>query len=398
MSDTASSASSTSSPSPAPPVSSVPSGSNSLPRVLVVDDSRMVRATIVKLIKGKYDVCEAGDGEAGWESLFADDSIQVVISDLTMPRLDGYGLMQRIRASNVARIRETPVIMISGEENEAARLRAKECGATDFITKGIGTAELLSRLDAQVMLAQTSRQLVESREVIAQTAAVDPASGLITRSNLERQCDQMLSHARRHQGEVSALLIGFDMFDDLVAKHGVAVGEQLLGQFAKIMHKAVRREDCLARHGAAEFAIVSPSATFKSSTTFAVRLRDAIGNATVNYRGETLHFAVSIGIASSVADSTDTSQELLGVALKRMTEARADGGNCVVGESPANATAEPAYTLEQALALARAKDAEALRPQLKKLGARLLPLLELLESEYQLGLPLDEMRQALIAD
>jgi len=353
----------------------------------------MVRATIIKLIKGTYDVCEAGDGEAGWDSVLQDNSIQVVITDLSMPKLDGYGLMRRMRASAVARIRETPVIMISGEEDEAARNRAKECGATDFITKGIGTAELLSRLDAQVKLAHTSRQLVESREVIAQTASVDPASGLITRSNLEQQCDQMLSHARRHQGEVSALLIGFDKFDDLVARHGVAVGEQLLGQFAKIMHKAVRREDYLARHGAAEFAIVSPSATFKASTAFASRLRDAIGNATVNYRGETLRFSVSIGIANSVADSTDTSLELLDVALERMTQARAEGGNCVVGESAANAAAEAAYTLEQALALARAKDVEALRPQLKKLGARMLPLFELLESEYQLGLPLEEIRR-----
>ena len=90
---------------------------SALPRVLIVDDSRMVRASIVKLIKGKFDVREEGDGEAGWQTLMLDPSIQVLISDLSMPKLDGYGLLQRVRASETARIREMPVIMISGHGN-----------------------------------------------------------------------------------------------------------------------------------------------------------------------------------------------------------------------------------------------------------------------------------------
>ena len=108
------------------------------PRVLIVDDSRMVRASITRLIRDAYEVREEGDGEAGWQTLLLDPTLQVVISDLSMPKLDGYGLLERIRASKISRIQSIPVIMISGDEDDAARAKAKDLGATDFITKGIG--------------------------------------------------------------------------------------------------------------------------------------------------------------------------------------------------------------------------------------------------------------------
>lgn len=120
------------------------------PRVLVVDDSRIVRATIGKHVKNVYDVREAADGEDGWSALVADETIRVVISDLSMPRLDGFGLIERIRASSDARIRSVPIIMISGDDEEQPRKRASALGATAFITKGVGGGELLARLEALI--------------------------------------------------------------------------------------------------------------------------------------------------------------------------------------------------------------------------------------------------------
>jgi two-component system cell cycle response regulator len=93
-----------------------------LPRVLIVDDSRMVRATIIKHIKGRFDVREEGGRGGGLADLMLDPGIQVLISDLSMPKLDGYGLLQRVRESKIGRMREMPVIMISGDEDESARI------------------------------------------------------------------------------------------------------------------------------------------------------------------------------------------------------------------------------------------------------------------------------------
>jgi PleD family two-component response regulator len=89
-----------------------------LPRVLIVDDSRMVRASLSKQIRDKFDIREEADGEAGWQALLLDPTIEVVISDIGMPRLDGFGLLQRIRGSRLSRINSLPVLIISGEDED----------------------------------------------------------------------------------------------------------------------------------------------------------------------------------------------------------------------------------------------------------------------------------------
>ena len=126
----------------------------SLPRILVVDDSRMVRASIVKHIRGRFDVREEADGEAGWEALLVDPGIELVLTDIGMPRLDGYGLLERIRASRVSRVRELPVVIISGDEDESARERALGLGANGFVAKGSGSVELLATMSSLLRLSR----------------------------------------------------------------------------------------------------------------------------------------------------------------------------------------------------------------------------------------------------
>ena len=55
----------------------------------------MVRASIAKQIRGSFDVREEADGEAGWQALLVDPTIEVVISDIGMPKLDGFGPLER---------------------------------------------------------------------------------------------------------------------------------------------------------------------------------------------------------------------------------------------------------------------------------------------------------------
>ncbi|MEW5887867.1 MAG: diguanylate cyclase [Pseudomonadota bacterium] len=357
--------------------------SGALPRVLIVDDSRIVRATLVKRIKDKFDILEEGDGEAAWQTLLADGDIQVVISDLTMPRLDGYGLLKRMRFSEIGRIRSMPVIMISGDEDEAARQRAKECGANDFITKGTSTVELVARLESLIQLARTSRELERSRAVIAESAAVDVASGLYTRCYLERQGEQALSHARRHHGEVSALVIGLDRFDELIAEHGEVLGTKLVARFAKMLRGSVRKEDSVAQVGPCEFAIVSPMIGFGASTSFALRLKDGISRAAIHYGGKAVQLTISVGVSNSSADRIDSSEALLQKAEERMNGARGAGGNQVIGHGQVLARAVPP-TLDRAVGLLRAGNGQAVRPHLAALAASLLPLLRLIDAEYGL--------------
>ena len=83
-----------------------------------------------------------------------------------MPKVDGFELLSRIRGSKVPRIRDMPMIVISGEDETAERERASSLGATDFIQKGAAAAELISRLEVLVKLATTREALAEKQATL----------------------------------------------------------------------------------------------------------------------------------------------------------------------------------------------------------------------------------------
>src|SRR6267142_7091854 len=102
-------------------------------KVLIVDDSKFVRTTFNRILSTSFAVREGADNETGWQAIESDSSIVMVVSDIDMPKLDGFGLLERMRSSSDARIKAMPIIVISGNQNEAAKKRCRDLGANDFI-------------------------------------------------------------------------------------------------------------------------------------------------------------------------------------------------------------------------------------------------------------------------
>ncbi len=113
--------------------------------ILVVDDSRTVRASINKILGSNYNVVQAEDGEDAWKKLVELQKVSMVISDIMMPKLDGYGLICRIRAATRPEIMNIPIVVITSSEDAITRERAHACGANDFIVKPVRATDLMER-------------------------------------------------------------------------------------------------------------------------------------------------------------------------------------------------------------------------------------------------------------
>ncbi|WP_228720679.1 response regulator [Nitrogeniibacter mangrovi] len=370
-----------------------------LPRVLIVDDSRMVRASISKNIRDRFDVREEADGEDGWQALLVDPSIQVVISDLGMPKLDGYGLLERIRASKLSRISELPVIIISGEEDDQARVKARELGATDFITKGIGTVELVSRLDALTRLAKATRELEQSREALALGSPVDPHSGLATKAYMEWHGNQELALARRRNGDLAAMVIMIDQFDRLLADYGVHITELINRKLSKILSSKVRKEDTVSQMAPGQFAVLCPGTNIDGCAAFALRLQRAIDKLVMTYRNRQIRMTVTVGIAAgSGSNEALTLSQLIGLAVQRVKTGLDAGGNRVISEvgeidpRQLQRFARLPVSIDHALMQVRVGADKEVALRLPDVLATLMPLLELIEDELHCGLPLDALR------
>ena len=91
---------------------------SSKPMVLVVDDSRLMRLAARKILKNDFEILEAEDGEVAWDKLQDNNNITLVMSDLSMPNLDGLGLLKKIRESSQPELKELPVIIVTGAEDD----------------------------------------------------------------------------------------------------------------------------------------------------------------------------------------------------------------------------------------------------------------------------------------
>lgn len=370
-----------------------------LPKVLIVDDSRMVRASIIKHIRGRFEFREEADGESAWQALVVDPTIEVVLSDIGMPQLDGYGLLERIRQSRLARLQHLPVLIISGDEDDAARERARRLGADDFITKGIGNAELIARLDSLSRLARTRRELDESRAALASQSPVDPSTGLATPAYLNWHGQQEFARARRHQGSISAMVIEIDHYEQLAQWHGANVAPLIARKLSKILTTRIRQEDTISELAPGRFAVLSPVSDALACCAFALRMQKAIEKLVMTYREERIRISVTVGVASSSCDGAGSVSELIDVAIARMQSGKRAGGNRVVGEHGEVTQAgverqlRQSVSVDQALVRLKAGDPATVGERLPELVASLLPLFELVESRLRCGMPIERLKQ-----
>lgn len=103
-------------------------------RVLVVDDSATTRELERTLLRAAgFEVEAVADGEQAWSALSGDMPFDVVLSDVEMPRLDGFSLLGRIRAT--PRLAQLPVVLVTGLEDLSDKQRALDMGASAYIVK-----------------------------------------------------------------------------------------------------------------------------------------------------------------------------------------------------------------------------------------------------------------------
>jgi len=148
-------------------------------RLLIVDDSRVIRVTARKILQNHFDTVEAIDGENAWEILNNIEPFSLVVSDLTMPNLDGFGLLERIRNSHMPQIKDLPVIIITGaNDSESTKARATQAGATDFIGKPFDSVHLLARTQAHASAHTATQALTKENFGLESQSLTDPLTGL----------------------------------------------------------------------------------------------------------------------------------------------------------------------------------------------------------------------------
>lgn len=192
-------------PVPCPPTSEV----GVRPRILIADDNSDMRQYLARLLAEHYTIETVPDGQAAIQ-VARERPPNLILSDVMMPVMDGFQLLQAIREDE--RTRRIPVVLLSARAGEESRVEGMRAGADDYVIKPFSARELLARISARLEIARLQgegerqyRELAESLEiqVRARTKQLEQRTAeLIKQSedirNLSAQLLQIQDEERRH--------------------------------------------------------------------------------------------------------------------------------------------------------------------------------------------------------
>lgn len=378
-----------------------------LPRLLITDSSKVVRASLAKKLKAHFDIREEDNGESARQTLILDSSIVAVISGVALPKLDGVGLLESVRSNKLGRLKTMPFFLIASDAmQEEIRQHAIAGGVSGFIPKDSSAADTLDILGMASEPCQGRQQdvrvcdgkllsLVDGTADFGRVEAAKLESGqqgaeLATRSDINLLLSRLLASDDRCG--VGVLLFGVDGYSGLIERFGLGMANRIETKFEQLLAGKLRAEDRIAKLAANRIVIVASDTSLKQCSSFAERICKRLAAAEVSIGGSRVSITVSVGFASFPDEGAGVSgEEMLSVAEQRLDSAIRDGGNRVVGCPILSAEGDQREALRRFEECLGAVRADALAPHLGQVGLLILPLLREIECSLGLGMPIEKM-------
>ncbi|MEJ2453609.1 MAG: response regulator [Candidatus Thiodiazotropha sp.] len=297
------------------------------PIILIADDSRVVRVSLKNILKNDCQLIEAEDGQQAWEQLLESPDIRLIFSDLSMPKLDGRGLLQKIRNSEITRIRNIPFIVVTGNEAESGtRDELQELGATEVVSKPFDPARIVSFVTTLVSQQENQSYMLLHEE----GDQTEYLQGVLNQKDFMLGASKELSFAIRNKNELAIALLRIDQFDQLEAHYSEPAIEHILLTTVEIIRQHIHPDDTMAYFGDGLFAILRPASNAIGTRYIGRRIVENM-SAKQFYLGESDEVvSVSMGISAPQIKPGIRLSELILLAEGRLKAAMDLGGHRVI--------------------------------------------------------------------
>jgi diguanylate cyclase (GGDEF)-like protein len=313
--------------------------------ILIVDDDPSMRQVLRRVMeKDGYQVVEAANGEQGLE-VYRRLKPQLILLDALMPVMDGFAccthLQQLIGESSsegeafaevndLNSIARTPVLMITGLDDQASVDRAFAVGATDYVTKPIHFAVLRQRVRRLIQQSQLYQKLEIANRELQRLASLDGLTGVANRRRFDEYLDLEWQQMAREKLPLSLILCDIDFFKKYNDTYGHQAGDACLRQVADALRFCARRPvDLVARYGGEEFAVILPNTTISIAAQIAEEMRSVVNALQIPHVQSAVseHVTLSLGIACMTPTLNTSPAMLIAAADTALYQAKAAGRN-----------------------------------------------------------------------
>lgn len=322
--------------------------------ILVVDDDPSMRQVLRRVMeKDGYQVVEATNGEQGLE-VYKRLKPQLILLDALMPVMDGFACCTHLQTLINDPVSEeeafinvdclngasrTPVLMITGLDDQASVDRAFAVGATDYVTKPIHFAVLRQRVRRLIQQSQLYQKLQIANRELQRLASLDGLTGVANRRRFDEYMDIEWQRMAKENLPLSLILCDIDFFKKYNDTYGHQAGDACLRQVADALRFCAKRSvDLVARYGGEEFAVILPNIKVSAAAQVAEEMRSVVNALQIPHvqSGVSQHVTLSLGIACIDPTPSTSPAMLIAAADAALYQAKAAGRNRWFTQIPAS--------------------------------------------------------------
>lgn len=272
--------------------------------VLIVDDDEVVLRMLGNFFQTEVPCCETASNAASALDLIRENSFDIMIADISMPKMNGLELTVQVKQIRP----DMPVILMTGFLEDFSYDGAIEAGAADFIKKPFSFEEVKARIK-QAFMHKKMREM----------SMKDELTGLYNRRGLITLGQHILKIEKRDNRESFLLYADMDGLKSINDTLGHNAGDAALIETAGIFKAIYRESDVIARIGGDEFAVIPVRGHRSAAERIAARLQDEIEVHNAR-EGRNYKLSVSTGLAYFDTAASISIEDLLAEADKAMYE------------------------------------------------------------------------------
>lgn len=224
--------------------------------IAIVEDDVVFRSLVSSLLtkETQFQVFEAASGEA-LDQILREAAIDCILLDYNLGDDNGFAIKDRIERQHQS---VPPVIMLTGDGRESTVIKALRMGMDDYLPKrDLKAVTLISAIARAVTKDRDAKRERAEHLRLVQTSGIDPATGLHSRTQLESRLARIMSLPLWSRSSYALIAIEMTELDDIIARFGLNVGDQVLRKFAERLRAVARSTDTCGRYSDNIFLVIA---------------------------------------------------------------------------------------------------------------------------------------------